>query len=442
MASVFFLSLGCDKNLSDSEHMLKLLSDAGFSFTDREEEADAAVINTCAFIGDAKKESIDEIFRLSSYKKTGRLRALVVAGCLAERYQKELLSEIPEIDGAVGTSSWDRLPEVLAEALAGKRPSVFDEKERTPAGNGRIITTGGHYGYLKIAEGCNKHCAYCVIPKIRGRYRSFPIEALLSEASGMVSGGVTELILVAQETTVYGVDLYGRKALPELLRRLSEIPDLHWIRLLYCYPEELTDELIETIRTNPKVLPYLDLPIQHSSDRILKAMRRSTTKKGLIRIIEKLRKKIPGIALRTTLITGFPGETEEDFQDLLEFVRTVRFDRLGVFPYSREENTEAYSMHPAVPLHVRKRRRNEIMRVQQQISKERSASCVGQCLEVFVEGRLMNEDRVYTGRTYRDAPDVDGLVFFTSDCELESGRFVQVRITGSKEYDLIGELCS
>ena len=438
--TVYFQSLGCDKNLSDSEHMLKYLADAGFSFTDREEEADVAIVNTCAFIGDAKKESISEILRLAGYKKNGRLRALIVTGCLAERYQNEILREIPEVDGILGISSWDRIVSLVNDALVGKREQIFLPNDRLVTGNGRILTTGGHYGYLKIAEGCNKRCSYCAIPMIRGKYRSVPMEDLLKEASGMVDSGVRELILVAQETTVYGLDLYGRKALPELLRKLASIPDLHWIRLLYCYPEELTEELIRTIREEEKVVPYLDLPVQHASDRILKKMNRAANQKDLLKTIRHLRKEIPGIALRTTLIAGFPGETEEDYEELLAFVKAVKFDRLGVFPYSREEGTTAAKFHPAVKRHVKLRRKNALMRAQREISLEQNRKFIGKTLEVFVEGRVADEPDVYAGRSYRDAPDVDGLVFFKSARDLESGTFVSVRVTGARDYDLIGAL--
>ena len=438
--NVFFLSLGCDKNLSDSEHMLKLLQDAGYEFTDEEEKADVAIVNTCAFIGDAKEESIAEILRLSSYKKTGKLKVLVVTGCLSERYRNEILSELPEVDAMVGISAWDRIPEIVKEALEGKKAFCFLEKERIPDARGRVLTTGGHYGYLKIAEGCNKHCSYCVIPKIRGKYRSITMETLVAEAKEMASSGVRELILVAQETTVYGTDLYGKKMLPALLEELSAIPDVHWIRLLYCYPEEITDELIKVIRDNEKVVPYLDLPIQHVSDRILKSMRRSTTGKGIRETVRRLRKEIPGVALRTTLIAGYPGETEEEFESLLKVVRTARFDRLGVFAYSREEDTEAYHMHPQIPKHTKNRRKNALMKAERDVSRKKTASFVGKTMEVFVEGRVTGEDGVYVGRTYRDAPDVDGLVFFRSEADLISGQFVRVRMTGAKEYDLIGEM--
>ena len=420
--------------------MLKLLQDDGYEFTDDEAEADVAIVNSCAFIGDAKEESISEILRLAGYKKEGRLKALVVAGCLAERYQKELLSELPEVDGAVGISAWDHLPEVLRTVLSGTNGACFLGKERIPSENGRILTTGGHFGYLKIAEGCNKHCSYCVIPKIRGHYRSIPMEDLLKETEEMVSSGVRELILVAQETTVYGMDLYGKKMLPELLRRLARIEDLHWIRLLYCYPEEITDELIRTIREEKKIVRYLDLPIQHISDRILKSMHRMTTGDGIRKMIRKLRKEIPGIALRTTLIAGYPGETEEESEELLRFVKEVRFDRLGAFAYSKEEDTEAYHLHPQIPRHIKNRRKNRIMKAERDICRALTSSLVGKTMEVFVEGRMTGEEGVYVGRTYRDAPDVDGLVFFSSDADLLSGQFVRVRMTGAKDYDLIGEL--
>jgi len=437
---IFFLSLGCDKNLCDSEHMLSLLSDAGHSFTDSEEEAEVIVVNTCCFIGDAKEESINEILRLAELKKTGKLRLLLVTGCLSERYRQELMDEMPEVDGALGIASWDRLPELLKRAAAGERPMFYDDKDRLVTAPRRLLTTGGHYAYLKIAEGCSKFCTYCIIPYLRGHFRSVPMEELISEARELADSGVKELILVAQETTLYGVDLYRKKCLPELIGKLSEIEGIEWIRLLYCYPEEITPELIETIRTNPKVVHYLDLPIQHCEDSILKAMNRRTTKAHLTEILRTLRSEIPDIALRTTLITGFPGETFRDAKALLRFVREARFDRLGVFAYSQEEDTPAASFPNQVPEALKQKRRDDIMAAQQQIAFEKAASMKGRVLDVMVEGRITTEEDVYAGRTYMDAPDVDGLIFFRSDPELMSGQIVPVRVTGSSDYDLLGEL--
>ncbi len=438
---ILFVSLGCDKNLVDSEVMLGLLTRRGFALTGDEREADVIVINSCCFIGDAKEESIDTILEMAKQKESGRCKALIVTGCLAERYQDEILTELPEIDAVVGTTAYDRIVEAVEEVLERKGPyrcfrSIDETPERTAP---RVVTTGGYYAFLKIAEGCDKHCTYCVIPQVRGRYRSVPMEQLVAEAESLCRDGVRELILVAQETTLYGVDLYGKKMLPELLRRLAKIPSLVWIRLQYCYPEEITEELVQVIREEPKVCSYLDIPIQHASDRILKRMGRRTTRAELTERIRRIREQIPDIALRTTLISGFPGETEEDHQCLLEFVDEMEFDRLGVFAYSQEENTPAAQMPDQVPEEVKEARRQEIMELQQEISLERSEALVGQELLVMIEGRLP-EENAYVGRTYRDAPGVDGYIFIQTSRELMSGDFAQVRVTGALEYDLMGEL--
>lgn len=437
---VFFLSLGCDKNTSDSEHMMRILLDGGYEFTDDEREADAAIVNSCCFIGDAAEESISEIIRLGRLKTDGRLRALVVAGCLSERYQDEFLEELPEVDGIVGISSWDHIAEVLENALQGKRTAVFADKARLVRSPRRVQSSGGHYAYLKIAEGCSRRCAYCVIPKVRGPYRSVPMEDLLKEAGSLAADGVRELILVAQETTLYGIDLYGRKMLPELLRKLSETEGIEWIRLLYCYPEEITDELIEAIRCLPKVVPYLDMPIQHASDRILKRMGRRTNREEITGRIRKLRERVPGITIRTTMLVGFPGETEEDFQTLLDFVKEIRFDRLGAFAYSREEGTEAAEMPDQVPEGLKKERVGKLMRLQKRISRTLSRKKVGSELSAMAEGRLTGEEDTYAARTEADAPDVDGYIFIHSERELMTGDIVRVRVTGAEDYDLIGEL--
>lgn len=439
---ILFVSLGCDKNLVDSEVMLGLLTRRGFSLTDDEREADVIVINSCSFIGDAKEESIETILEMAKQKEAGRCKALIVAGCLAERYQKEILSELPEIDGVVGTTAYDQIVEAVEEVLAGHVPyRAFYSIDKTPKRTApRVVTTGGYYAFLKIAEGCDKRCTYCVIPQVRGRYRSVPLEDLVAEAEELCRGGVRELILVAQETTLYGVDLYGKKMLPELLRRLAKISSLVWIRIQYCYPEEITEELVQVIREEPKVCSYLDIPIQHASDRILKRMGRRTTRADLTGRIQYLREQVPGIALRTTLISGFPGETEEDHQCLLEFVEEMEFDRLGVFAYSQEENTPAAQMPDQVPENVKEARRQEIMELQQEISLARSESLVGETLLVMIEGKLP-EENAYVGRTYRDAPGVDGYIFIQTDRDLLSGDFAWVRVTGALEYDLMGELC-
>jgi len=440
MEQILFISLGCDKNLVDSEVMLGLLADAGYMMTDSEEEADAIVINTCCFIGDAKEESIDTILEMARYRQEGRCRALIVTGCMAERYQNEILEEIPEVDAILGTTSYDKIVDALKEAFAGSHPVIMKDIDVSPdVKTKRLVTTGGHYAFLKIAEGCGKHCTYCIIPKVRGHYRSFPMEQLLREASVLAEGGVKELILVAQETTLYGTDLYGKKKLPELLRGLCRIPGIEWIRIQYCYPEEITSELIQVIREEPKICHYLDMPIQHINNDILRRMGRQTTKEELVSRIREIRQAIPDIALRTTLISGFPGESEEQHKELLDFVEETRFDRLGVFPYSIEEDTPAAEFPNQIPEEVKQARRDEIMELQQAICAERSEELVGSELMVMIEGRVVDEN-AYVGRTYRDAPGVDGYIFVNTDIELMSGDFVQAIVTGASEYDLIGDL--
>lgn len=436
---LLFISLGCDKNLVDSEMMMGLLHDRGYEFTDNEEEADIIVVNTCGFINDAKEESINTILEMAKYKEKN-LKALIAAGCLVERYKNEILQELPEIDAIVGTTAFDKICDVVDDVLADKKHNELESinKMCRPDVN-RIITTGGYYSYLKIAEGCDKHCTYCSIPMIRGAYRSVPMDELVKEAEYLADNGVKELIIVAQEITVYGKDLYGEKKLPELLHRLCKIPGIQWIRLLYCYPEEITDELIETIRTEKKICHYIDMPIQHASDKILKAMGRRTNNAELRNIISKLRKEIPDICLRTTLITGFPGETEEDHQILLDFIDEMEFDRLGVFTYSPEEDTKAASLDNQVDEEVKLCRKDEIMELQQEISIDKSERLVGKEIEVIIEGKASNED-VYVGRSYMDAPSVDGYVFINSEEELMSGDFAKVRIVKAMEYDLIGDL--
>jgi ribosomal protein S12 methylthiotransferase len=436
---LLFISLGCDKNLVDSEMMMGLLHDRGYEFTDNEEEADIIVINTCGFINDAKEESINTILEMAKYKENN-LKALIVAGCLVERYKNEILQELPEIDAIVGTTAFDKICDVVDDVLADKKHNELESINKMCRPDvKRIITTGGYYSYLKIAEGCDKHCTYCSIPMIRGAYRSVPMDELVKEAEYLADNGVKELIIVAQEITVYGKDLYGEKKLPELLHRLCKIPGIQWIRLLYCYPEEITDELIETIRTEKKICHYIDMPIQHASDKILKAMGRRTNNAELRNIISKLRKEIPDICLRTTLITGFPGETEEDHQILLDFIDEMEFDRLGVFTYSPEEDTKAASLDNQVDEEVKLCRKDEIMELQQEISMDKSEKLVGKEIEVIIEGKASDED-VYVGRSYMDAPSVDGYVFINSEEELMSGDFAKVRIVKAMEYDLIGDL--
>ena len=437
---ILFISLGCDKNLADSEEMLGLLTAGGHEITDDETQADAIVINTCCFIKDAKEESVETILEMAEYKKTGSCHALVVTGCMAQRYQKEIIQEVPEVDAVLGTTSYGDIVKALEEAVAGNHFEEFRDIDYLPdTGSKRVLTTGGHFGYLKIAEGCDKHCTYCIIPKLRGRFRSVPMERLVAQAEDMAEQGVKELILVAQETTVYGKDLYGKKSLHILLKKLCEIRGIRWIRILYCYPEEIYDELIETIRDEKKICHYLDIPIQHASDRIFKRMGRRTSKQELIDIIGKLRKEIPDIVLRTTLITGFPGETEEDHEELKEFVDEMEFDRLGVFTYSPEENTPAAEMADQVPEEVKEERRDELMELQQEISYDRGQDRIGQELLVMIEGKVADES-AYIGRTYGDAPKVDGYIFVQTGELLMTGDFAKVRVTGALEYDLIGVL--
>jgi ribosomal protein S12 methylthiotransferase len=438
---ILFVSLGCDKNLVDTENMLGILKNKGFEFTDDEWEADIIAINTCCFIGDAKQESINTILEMAEHKKDARCKVLVVAGCLAHRYQDEIIKEIPEVDAFVGTSSYDKIADMINSVLEEKGISNFvKDANRMPMVEAdRIVTTPGYYEYLKIAEGCDKHCTYCVIPKVRGSFRSFPIEYLVNQTKKLVEGGVKEIILVAQETTLYGVDLYGKKSLPKLLHNLGLIEGLEWIRILYCYPEEINDELIEAIKNEPKVCHYLDMPIQHASDNILKRMGRRTSKQELTDIVAKLRREIPDIALRTTLITGFPGETDVDHEEVMQFIDECEFDRLGVFTYSREEDTVAAQMPDQIDEEIKEKYRDELMQLQQEISADRSAAMIGRIVRVMIEG-FIPEDNTYVGRSYKDAPNVDGLVFVECDRELMSGDFIDVKITGSTEYDLIGTI--
>lgn len=436
---IFFVSLGCDKNLVDSEEMLALLEKRGYSFTDDETQADVIIINTCCFINDAKEESVQTILEMSEYKKEN-CKALIVTGCMAQRYKQEILDEVPEVDMVLGTTAYDKIVEAIDEALAGSRKVETESLNTLPkTGAGRVLTTGGHYAYLKIAEGCNKCCTYCIIPKVRGRYRSVPMEELIAQAKDLADKGVKELILVAQETTVYGVDLYGKKSLHLLVRELCKISGLRWIRLLYCYPEEIYDELIETMRDEEKVCHYLDLPIQHASDAVLKRMGRRTTQADLKEIIAKLRKEIPDIVLRTTLIAGFPGETQEQHEEMMAFIDELEFDRLGVFTYSQEEDTPAAVMPDQIDEETKLTWREELMEHQQEIAFDKAQDREGSIVTAMVEGKVADEN-AYVARTYGDAPNVDGLLFIQTAEELNSGDFARVRITGSAEYDLIGEL--
>ena len=438
--NILFISLGCDKNLVDSEVMLGLLDAKGYQIVDDETQADIIVINTCCFVHDAKEESIQTILEMAEYKTEGRLKALIVTGCLAQRYRQEIIDEIPEVDAVLGTTAYDKIVEAVEEALAGAGHVELENVNALPlVDTKRLVTTGGHYAYMKIAEGCDKHCTYCIIPKLRGNYRSVPMERLIQEAKDLAEQGVKELILVAQETTLYGKDIYGEKSLHKLLRELCKVDGIRWIRILYCYPEEIDDNLIQVMKEEMKLCHYLDLPIQHANDEILKRMGRRTSKAQLEEIIGKLKREIPDITLRTTLITGFPGETEEQHEELKAFVDEMEFDRLGVFTYSPEEDTPAAEMPDQIPEEVKEDRQAEIMELQQEIAFAQAEDMIGEEVLVMIEGKVADEN-AYVGRTYKDAPGVDGLIFINTDEELMSGDFARVKVTGAVEYDLIGEL--
>ncbi|TCK97956.1 SSU ribosomal protein S12P methylthiotransferase [Natranaerovirga hydrolytica] len=436
---IMFVSLGCDKNLVDSEVMLGLIKEKSYELTNMEEEADIIVVNTCCFINDAKEESIQTILEMAEYKK-GKCKVLIAAGCLSERYKDEILKEIPEVDALLGTSSYDEILNAIDKALEGKKfTSYKDINDNLLTYKDRVNTTGGYYSYVKIAEGCDKHCTYCIIPSLRGKYKSRPVEVIVEEVKNLVSKGIKEIILVAQDTTVYGIDLYGEYKIAQLLESLCTIEDLKWIRLLYCYPEEISDALLEVMKNNEKVCKYLDIPIQHADDDILKQMGRKTTQEMLVNKINKIREMVPEIAIRTTLITGFPGETKQQHETVIDFVKKMQFDRLGVFNYSQEEDTPAARLPEQIEESIKNKRREEIMMIQQEISKEKTASMIGKTIEVLIEGYLP-EDRVYIGRSYKDAPGVDGYVFVKSDIEIISGEFVKAKVNETSEYDLIGEM--
>lgn len=448
---ILFVSLGCEKNRVETEYMLGILNEHGYEFTDDALDAEAAVVNTCCFINDAKQESIDTILELAEYRKSGKMRALIVAGCLGQRYKEEIQKEIPEVDEIIGTTAYDKIVEALDNVLKGQVQNYFESIDRKPTTHKRILSTGTPYSYLKIAEGCNKNCTYCIIPKVRGHYRSVPMEVLIEEAKDLVDNGIKELIIVAQETTVYGVDLYGRKMLPELLTELCKIEELEWIRVMYCYPEEITDELIEVMKKEAKICHYLDLPIQSGSDRILKKMGRRTDNADIRRIVEKLRAEIPDICLRTTLISGFPSENADDHNQTMKLISDLKFDRLGVFTYSPEEDTVAATMEDQVPERTKKTRRTKLMKMQQEFAFDGAKKMVGRKLKAIIEGRIGDDEPdtddlgrplyTYVARTYKDSPDIDGFLFIENvPYDLMSGKFVDVRITGSDGYDLIGEI--
>ena len=437
---VLFISLGCDKNLVDSEFMLGKLTRNDFAITDDETKADVIVINTCCFIHDAKEESIQSILEMASYRTEGKCKALIVCGFLAERYRDEILKEIPEVDAVLGTNSTEQICEAISKVLEGQKyesyqPLTGIEKHEAK----RSVSTGGHYAHLKIAEGCSKHCTYCIIPSIRGEFRSVPMEDLVEQAKELAESGVKELILVAQETTLYGIDLYGRKSLHLLLDELNKIPGIYWIRLMYCYPEEIYDELITAIRDNEKVCHYIDMPIQHINSDILRRMGRRTNKEMLIEKIAGLRREIPDIAIRTTLICGFPGETLDQHEELMEFINETEFDRLGVFTYSPEEGTPAADFQDQIAEEVKEDWQADVMELQEEIILDKNETMIGREIMVMIEGKVADEN-AYIGRSYRDAPDIDGYVFVNTDAELMSGDFARVKIIGAYEYDLIGEL--
>ena len=439
MTNIMFISLGCDKNLVDSEVMLALLQEKGYGITNVESEADVCVVNTCCFIGDAKEESIENIIEMGKLKEK-RLKAIIVTGCLAQRYQEEIFNELPEVDAVLGTMSIEAIVEAVDQVLEGKRFERFTPLTHLPSIKDKRSMTGiSNTGYLKIAEGCNKRCTYCIIPYVRGNYRSVPMDEVIEQAKHLVDNGIRELCLIAQETTLYGIDLYGEKCLHKLIQKLSEIEDLHWIRLLYCYPEEITDDLIMEIKNNPKVCHYIDMPLQHSEDAVLSRMGRKTTKKEITERIRKIREEIPDIILRTTLITGFPGETEEEHNALMEFVDEIEFGRLGVFTYSAEEGTPAAEMENQIPEEIKEKYRDEIMELQQEISYDVNRRQIGRTLEVVVDGYLY-DDEMYACRSYMDAPDIDGMIFVKSEEELLSGDYISVKITDCNEYDLVAEL--
>ena len=437
---LLFISLGCDKNLVDSEVMIGILTGHNVELTDDETAADIIIINSCCFINDAKEESINTILEMADYKKSGSCKALIVTGCLAQRYKEEIQTEIPEVDAILGTNSYDQIWEAVEAALSQNSYNCMKELTGIPqVKEHRVVTTGGHFAYLKIAEGCNKNCTYCIIPSIRGRYRSIPMEELVEQAKELAANGVKELILVAQETTLYGIDLYGEKSLHKLLDALNEINGLFWIRIMYCYPEEIYEELIDSMIRNKKVCHYLDMPIQHCNDEILRRMGRRTRKEELENAITHLRERIPDITLRTTLICGFPGETDEMHEELMQFVNDMEFDRLGAFTYSPEEGTPAAEFENQIEEEIKADYQADIMELQEEVIIDKNESLIGTEMYAFIEGKVADEN-AYIGRTYRDAPNVDGYIFINTEETLVTGDIVNVKVTGAYEYDLIGEI--
>ena len=436
---ICLISLGCAKNQVNSEQMLYLLNQAGHEVVGEVDGCDVAIVNTCGFIDSAKSEAIDQILQLAEVKKAGGLKKILVTGCLSQRYEKDILESLPEVDGMLGTGSFGQICAAVEDVMHDGRPLYFGDKSGPIEEIGRVVTTGPGWAYLRIAEGCDNWCAFCAIPAIRGRYRSRPMEELLKEAQDLADSGVKELIVIAQDTSRYGIDLYGERKLAELLQKLCAIDGFVWVRVHYLYPDEMSEELIDVLANEPKIVKYLDIPIQHASDNVLKRMGRRTDQAELRAIIGKLREKIPDICLRTTLISGFPGETQEDFEELYRFVNEMEFDRLGVFPYSQEEDTPAATMEDQVPQEVKEFRRDELMELQQAIAFDKAEDMVGHILTVMIEGKVADEE-TYVARTYRDAPNVDGYLFVNTSANLMTGDFVKVLVTDSNEYDLIGEI--
>ena len=440
---ISFVSLGCDKNLIDSEIMLGLIDEKGYIITPNDSEADVIIINSCGFILDANQEAIDKVLEMADYKANGNCKALIVTGCMAQRYKDEIFESLPEVDAVVGTGDFENIGAVIDRLLNGEKKDqlVTDINHLLNENNSykRMVTTTGGFSYLKIAEGCDNRCTYCTIPSLRGKYRSRNIESLVKEAQILADKGVRELILIAQDTSLYGKDLYGEQKLHVLLQEISKIEDIKWIRILYCYPENVYDELIDEMASNPKVLHYLDMPVQHTNDRILKLMGRRSTGDKIKDTVNRLRAKMPDMCIRTTLITGFPTETQEEFESVIDFMKEVKFDRLGVFTYSPEEGTPACRMDGQIDEEIKAQRKESIMEAQMEISAELGQKFVGKTLEVIVEGKIEDEDDLYCGRSFRDCYEIDGFVFFKSSEELIAGDFYNIKITSAGDYDLIGE---
>ncbi len=435
--TIALVSLGCSKNLVDSEVMLNILSNNDFEVINNEINAEVIIVNTCGFIESAKEESITSIIEMGQYKQKGKCKVLIVSGCLAERYREQLLDEIPEVDAVVGTGDYKDILEILEEAYKGEKVIRYGNQEAVNIDElPRIISTMGTYAYLKIAEGCDNKCTYCIIPSLRGRYRSRKFESIIEEAKHLANNGIKEIIVIAQDTTRYGIDIYNKYMLPELLKTLAKIEGIEWIRVLYAYPDNFTDDLIEVMANEEKICKYIDIPIQHASDSILKSMARRSKKKDIISLIKKLRAKMPNIVIRTSIIVGFPGETQGDYDELVEFVKEIKFDRLGAFMYSREEDTPAYKMENQVTEEVKLFRQENIMSIQQKISLEKNLDTVGKILQVLVESKEGNQ---YIGRSYKDTPEIDGYIYIKSKNPMLLGNFYDVLITGASEYDLQGE---